>query len=106
MAHGEQLREWAENYPPTLADKDALVSAEIARLEKRDADAMRLYEQAIHLAGEHGFVQNEGLAHELAGGVFLTRACRTTGHSQFAKPPDCFQRLGRLGQREHAAASR
>jgi tetratricopeptide (TPR) repeat protein len=65
-AHREQLREWAENYPPTFADKHALVVAEIARLEGRDADAMRLYEQAIQSAREHGFVQNEGLAHELA----------------------------------------
>src|SRR6266581_7339367 len=65
-AHREQLREWAENYPPTFADKHALVLAEIARLEKRDADAMRLYEQAIQSAREHGFVQNEGLANELA----------------------------------------
>ena len=35
-AHREQLREWAENYPPTFADKHALVSAEIARIEGRD----------------------------------------------------------------------
>jgi predicted ATPase len=35
-AHLEQLREWAENYPPTFADKHALVSAEIARVEGRD----------------------------------------------------------------------
>jgi predicted ATPase len=41
-AHQEQLREWAENYPPTFADKYMLVSAEIARLERRDSDAMRL----------------------------------------------------------------
>src|SRR3984885_6706695 len=46
-AHREQLREWAENYPPTFADKHALVSAEIARMEGRDVDAMRLYEEAI-----------------------------------------------------------
>ena len=58
-AHREQLREWAENYPPTFADKHTLVLAEIARLEKRDVDAMRLYEQAIHSARENGFVQNE-----------------------------------------------
>ena len=45
-AHREQLHEWADNYPPTFGDKHALVSAEIARLEGRDADAMRLYEQA------------------------------------------------------------
>jgi hypothetical protein len=43
-AHREQLREWTENYPPTFADKHALVSAEIARLEGRDADAIRLYD--------------------------------------------------------------
>ena len=42
IVHREQLREWAENYPPTFGDKHALVSAEIARLEGRDADAMRL----------------------------------------------------------------
>src|SRR5258707_14940442 len=60
-AHRDQLREWAENYPPTFADKHALVVAEIARLEGRDADATRLYEQAIQSAREHGFVQNEGV---------------------------------------------
>ncbi len=43
-AHREQLREWAENYPPTFADKHALVSAEIARIEGRELDAERLYE--------------------------------------------------------------
>ena len=48
-AHQEQLREWADNYPPTFADKHALVSAEIARIEGRDADAMRLYEEAIRV---------------------------------------------------------
>jgi hypothetical protein len=46
-AHQEQLREWTENYPPTFTDKHAQVSAEIARLEGRDFDAMQLYEQAI-----------------------------------------------------------
>ncbi len=72
-AHQEQLREWAENYPPTFADKHTLVSAEIARLEGRDADAMRLYEQAIQSARENGFVQNEGLAHELAARFYAAR---------------------------------
>src|ERR1700737_2444257 len=51
-AHREQLGEWADSYPPTFADKHALVAAEIARLEGRDADAMRLYEQAIGSARE------------------------------------------------------
>jgi hypothetical protein len=79
--HQEQLREWAENYPPTFADKHALVLAEIARIEKRDADALRLYEQAIHSARENGFVQNEGLAHELAAQYYLARGLETAGYA-------------------------
>ena len=73
--HERQLREWAENYPPTFADKHALASAEMARLEGRDADAMRLYEQAIYSARENGFVQNEGLAHELAARFYAGAEC-------------------------------
>src|SRR5229473_1546764 len=72
-AHQEQLREWAENYPPTFADKYMLVSAEIARLERRDSDAMRLYEQAIHQARESGFIQIEALAHELAARFYAAQ---------------------------------
>ena len=73
MAHREQLHAWAEMNPPMFGDKHVLVLAEIARLEKRDAEALRLYEQAIHLAREHGFVQNEGFAHELAAQYYLAR---------------------------------
>jgi PAS domain S-box-containing protein len=72
-AHREQLREWAESHPPTFTDKHALVSAEIARLEGRELDAMRLYEQAIHSARDHGFVQNEALAYEVAARFYAAR---------------------------------
>jgi len=71
-AHQEQLREWAENYPPTFADKHALVSAEIARLEGRAFETMQLYEQAIQSAHENGFVQNEALAYEVAARFYAT----------------------------------
>ena len=79
-SHQEQLREWSENYPPTFADKHALVSAEIARLEGRDADAMRLYEQTIQSARENGFVQNEGLAHEVAARFYAARGFEKFAH--------------------------
>ncbi|HWL73948.1 MAG TPA: hypothetical protein VNQ74_08765, partial [Burkholderiaceae bacterium] len=65
-AHQEQLREWADTYPPTFADKHALVSGEIANIEGRELDAMRLYEEAIRAARENGFVHNEGVANEVA----------------------------------------
>ena len=93
-AHEEKLREWAENYPPTFGDKHALVSAEIARLEGRDADAMRLYEQAIQSAREHGFVQNEGLAHEVAARFYAARGVQTIAHGYLRNARLCYLRWG------------
>jgi predicted ATPase/two-component sensor histidine kinase len=97
-AHREQLREWAENNPPTFADKHALVSAEIARLEGRDADAMRLYEQAIQSAREHGFVQNEALAHEVAARFYAARGFETFAHAYLRNASYCYLRWGALGK--------
>jgi PAS domain S-box-containing protein len=97
-AHRERLREWADTYPPTFADKHALVAAEIARLEGHDADAMRLYEQAIQSAREHGFVQNEGVAHELAAGFYLGRGSTTAARAHLVDARSCFARWGAHGK--------
>jgi len=97
-AHREQLREWADNYLPTFFDKHALVSAEISRIEERDADAMRLYEQAIRSAREHGFVENEGLAHELAARFYAARGIGTIAHACLRNARDCYLRWGAFGK--------
>ena len=97
-AHREQLREWAENYPPTFADKHTLVSAELARLEGRDLDAMRLYEEAIRAAHENGFVQYEGLANELAAQFYLKRGIEKVAHSYLRDARYCYLRWGALGK--------
>jgi predicted ATPase/signal transduction histidine kinase/CheY-like chemotaxis protein len=97
-AHLEQLREWADNYPPTFGDKHALVSAEIARLEGRDVDAMRLYEEAIRSAHENGFVQCEGLAHEVAARFYAARGFETIAHAYLRNARNCYLRWGALGK--------
>jgi PAS domain S-box-containing protein len=94
----EQLREWSVNYPPTFGDKYMLVSAEIARLEKRDVDAQRLYEHAIQSAREHGFVQNEGLAHELAAQFCLARGLETAGYAHLRSARNCYDLWGAHGK--------
>ena len=66
QAHRERLEGWAETCPENFDNRVALVDAEIARIEGRDVDAMRLYERAIRSARANGFVHNEALANELA----------------------------------------
>src|SRR6266404_4195000 len=96
--HREQLREWAENFPPTFGDKLALVSAEIARVEGRVLDAMHLYEQAIQSARENGFVQNEALAHEVAARFYLARGFQTIADTYLRNARNCYERWGALGK--------
>jgi PAS domain S-box-containing protein len=95
--HREQLREWAETYPPTFADKHALVLAEIARIEG-NLDAMRLYEEAIQAAHQHGFVHNEGIAHELAAGFCIARGWTTASRAHHDEARSCFARWGAHGK--------
>ena len=72
-AHHRQLERWAETCPENFENRAALVGAEIARIDGRDVDAMRLYEQAIRSARANGFVHNEALAHELAARFYAAR---------------------------------
>jgi PAS domain S-box-containing protein len=97
-AHREQLRQWAENNSSTFGDKHLLVLAEIARLEKRDADALRLYEEAIHSARDNGFVQNEGVAHELAAQYCLARNLETAAYAYLRSARNCYHHWGAHGK--------
>jgi PAS domain S-box-containing protein len=72
-AHHRQLEIWTENCPENFENRAALVGAEIARIEGRELDAERLYEQAIRSARANGFIHNEALANELASRFYAAR---------------------------------
>jgi PAS domain S-box-containing protein len=97
-AHCDQIRRWSESCPTTFADKYALVAAEIARIEGRDLDSMRLYEQAIRAAHANGFVHNEALANELAGRFYLDRGLEKNGYAHLRDARDCYALWGASGK--------
>ena len=72
-AHHKQLQLWAANCPDNFENRAALVGAELARIEGRELDAERLYEQAIRSARANGFIHNEALANELASRFYAAR---------------------------------
>src|SRR5262249_1204547 len=65
-AYHAQLVAWAVHCPANLGTRAALVGAELARIRGEPDRALELYEQAICTAREHGFVQNEAIAYEVA----------------------------------------
>jgi predicted ATPase/signal transduction histidine kinase len=94
LAHHRRLWVWAENCSRNFANRAALVSAEIARLEGRDIDAIRFYEEAIGSAREQGFVQNEGIANELAAWFYSARGFETIADTYLHSARYCYLRWG------------
>ena len=74
--HLEKLDTWGLHCPENFSNRAALVGAEVARIEGRDVDAVRLYEQAIRSARDHGFVQNEAVAYEVAARFYARAVSR------------------------------
>jgi PAS domain S-box-containing protein len=97
-AHHRQLQEWVENCPENFENCAALVGAEIARLDSRELDAMRLYEQAIHSARANGFIHNEALAYELAARFYAERGFETNSQAHLRNARHCYLRWGADGK--------
>src|SRR6476660_3308062 len=72
-AHHTRLRAWERNCRANFEHRSALVGAEIARIEGRELDAERLYEQAIRSSRANGFIHNEALANEFASRFYAAR---------------------------------
>ena len=97
-AHHRQLQVWAENCPENFENRAALVGAEIARLEGREFDAERLYEQAIRSARANGFIHNEALAYELAARFYEAHGFEEFAHVYLQKARYGYLRWGADGK--------
>jgi PAS domain S-box-containing protein len=94
-AHHAQIAVWAANCPDNFRHRAALVAAEIARIEGRDLEAMRHYEDAIAAARAQGMVQIEALAYELAAAFYRARG--------FAEIAATYARQARAGYARYGA---
>lgn len=94
LENHRQLLVWAENCPATFENRAALVGAEIARLEGRDLDAMRCYEDAIRSARKHSLIQNEAIANEFAARFYAERDFETIANTYLRNARYCYLRWG------------
>ena len=61
------LKKWSHHAPMNYLHKYYLVEAELARVLEKNDKARDLYDKAIDLAQKHQYLNEEALAHELAG---------------------------------------
>ena len=97
-ANVQELARWAKSCPVTFGAKHLMLCGELARLEARGMEAMQFYERASRSAGEHGFVQDQALANELAGQYCLASGLERAAHGYLREARDCYLRWGALGK--------
>jgi PAS domain S-box-containing protein len=96
--HQAQLDIWARNCPENFENRAWLVGAEIARIEGRELDAERLYEDAIRSARDNGFVHNEALANETAARFYADRGLDRIARTYWRWARDGYRQWGADGK--------
>ncbi|MGB0388469.1 MAG: adenylate/guanylate cyclase domain-containing protein [Ardenticatenaceae bacterium] len=98
-ANLEKLHKFAiHDSPENFLHKSCLVGAEIARLGRRDEEAMRLYDYAITSAKKNGFIHHEALANELFAKFWLARGKDKYAQVHITDAHYCYQLWGAKGK--------
>jgi len=100
LKSNSELGRWTKTSPSTFAVQNALISAEIARIEGHAAEAIRLYERAISLAKEYALIHYEAIAHEVAARFHIQNRFDTCAHAHLRLSRECYQRWGAYGKVE------
>ncbi len=99
--HHEQLAEWASYCPENFRAPERLVFAELARVTGREKEAERAYEESLHAAREHGFIQHAALAAELAARYWFAQRMPTIADTYARKAREAWLRWGAHGKVQH-----
>ncbi|MGP9810233.1 trifunctional serine/threonine-protein kinase/ATP-binding protein/sensor histidine kinase [Rhodopseudomonas sp. NSM] len=98
IAAHRHMAEWETHCRENFEGRAAVLAAEIARIENRPFDAIRLYEEAIGSSRRYGFVQNEAVAHERAAQFHQHQGFQTGYEAHLVKARDCYHRWGAAGK--------
>jgi len=90
----EQMKIWADSCPENFLNMYILVDAEIARIKGDTLKAMDLYDQAIALAHEHKFIQNEAIGNELGAKLWMHRGKKDFAKLYLKKAYYCYNQWG------------
>ncbi|BAY27855.1 multi-sensor signal transduction multi-kinase [Calothrix sp. NIES-2100] len=90
----EKMQFWAHHAPMNFLHKFHLVAAERHRVLGEQAQAMDNYNRAIDLAKEHGYIQEEALAQELAAKFYLAKGMTKIAQVYMMDAHYCYQQWG------------
>ncbi|MGB0385687.1 MAG: AAA family ATPase [Ardenticatenaceae bacterium] len=98
--HQAKIKTWAESAPMNFLHKYYLIEAERARVLGQDGPAREYYDQAIDLAHENEYINEEALGYELAGKFYLAKGRTQVAHLYLRNAHYAYQRWGALSKVE------
>ncbi|MEW5856020.1 MAG: AAA family ATPase [Cyanobacteriota bacterium] len=94
QANQEKMQKWAHHAPMNFLHKFYLVEAERHRILGEKVEAMENYDQAIALAKENEYINEEALAYELAAKFYLSWGKETIAQLYLHKAHYAYQVWG------------
>jgi predicted ATPase/signal transduction histidine kinase/tRNA A-37 threonylcarbamoyl transferase component Bud32 len=94
----EKLRHWSKHCPANFAHPYRLLAAEIACMEGRDLDAMKLYHKAIRSSRRQEFVSMEALAYERVAFLYKKHGLGEAAKSSLLSARTSYLRWGALSK--------
>lgn len=98
VANQEKMALWVEHGPMNHQHKFYLVEAERARLANENGKAREYYDQAIELAAQHQYTNEEALANELAAKFYLSKERLEIAHLYLRHAHYAYQRWGAVAK--------
>ncbi|WP_172193339.1 ATP-binding protein, partial [Microcoleus asticus] len=95
-----KLKDWADYGPMNYLHKYHLVEAEKHRVLARKTEALEFYDLAVKGAKENGYIQEEGLANELAAKFYWEWGKEKVAASYMQEAYYCYARWGALAKIE------
>lgn len=93
-ANQKKIKKWAKHAPMNFEHKYLLIEAERLRVLGNYSQAALYYDKAIEEAANNQYIQEEGLAYELAGRFSQERGKKHLMKAYFRGAYECYQRWG------------
>ena len=101
----QKLAELSQRCPNNFEDKSQLIAAIAAGVSGNFVQAVALYDEAIRLAKENGFVQNEAIANEAAAKYYMSRNQRTIATAFLREACQAYVKWGAQAKLKHLEQS-
>ncbi|KPA13507.1 multi-sensor signal transduction multi-kinase [Candidatus Magnetomorum sp. HK-1] len=93
-----KMKKWARFSPSNHYHKYVLVEAERARIRGKLSKAMEYYDTAIKAAQKNEYIQEQGLANELAARFYLSLGRETVARTYMLNARKCYHQWGAIGK--------